>query len=163
MDKYYLLEHEYDYNMKDLSSMESCKNMYNLSKTYTDNQNRNFIDKIQMEKCEFNCGYDNDVYNIKTKESILNKGFSVDKKTCIFKRPIYDKGNWVNQYNISDIYKNSIHSGMLFNYQSKAKTNSTQSGTIDYSKCDSSLLGECKKGPFKTYTRTFTNSYDNCV
>ena len=55
-------------------------------------------------------------------------------------------------------------SGGLFNYQSKAKTNSI------YKQCDGdgnydnfSYLGECKKGPFNMFTQTFTSSYDNCV
>ena len=164
MDNYYLLEHDENYNMKDLSSLESCKNMYNLSKSYTDNQNKTFKEKIQMERCEFNCDYDNSIFDIKTKESALNKGFFVDKKTCIFKRPVYDEGEWVNQYNVSDIYTHGIQSGMLFNHQSKAKTNSNSNKSIiDLSNCDSSLLGACDKGPFSTYAQKFTNSYDNCV
>ena len=123
-----------------------------------------FKEKIQMERCEFNCDYDNSIFDIKTKESALNKGFFVDKKTCIFKRPVYDEGEWVNQYNVSDIYTHGIQSGMLFNHQSKAKTNSNSNKSIiDLSNCDSSLLGACDKGPFSTYAQTFTNSYDNCV
>ena len=43
----------------------------------------------------------------------------------------------------------------------EAKTNS------EYKKCDNSAnfshLGECKTPPFLTYTRTFTNNFDNCV
>ena len=112
-----------------------------------------------MERCEFNNNYHNDIYNIKTNESELNKGFSVNKKSCLYKRPLYNEGDWVNQYDLSNTYKNSMLSGGLFNYQSKSKTNSIYKTCND----NSSLLGECKKGPFNIFTQNFTNSYDNCV
>ena len=96
MHNYYMLECEEDYNMKDISSKISCENMSLLSKGYTEYQNRNFVDKIQMERCIFNNNYHNDIYNIKTNESELNKGLNVNKKSCIYKRPIFDEGKWVN-------------------------------------------------------------------
>ena len=165
MRDYFMLDYEEDYNMKDISSKLSCENMSLLSKGYTEYRNRNFVDKIQMERCIFNNNYHNDIYNIKTNESELNKGFTVNKKSCIYKRPVFDEGEWVNQYDISNTYKNGMNSGNLFNYQSKAKTN-INSNYNDQCKGngeDFSYLGECKKGPIATYTQTFTNSYDNCI
>jgi hypothetical protein len=136
-----------------------------LSKGYTEYQNRNFVDKIQMERCIFNNNYHNDIYNIKTNESELNKGFTVNKKSCIYKRPVFDEGGWVNQYDISNTYKNGMNSGNLFNYQSKAKTNvnSNYNDQCNGNGDDFSYLGECKKGPFALYTQSFANSYDNCI
>lgn len=165
MRDYFMLDCEEDYNMKDISSKLSCDNMSLLSKGYTEYQNRNFVDKIQMERCIFNNNYHNDIYNIKTNESELNKGFTVNKKSCIYKRPVFDEGEWVNQYDISNTYKNEMSSGNLFNYQSKAKTNvnSNYNDQCNGNGDDFSYLGECKKGPFATYTQTFTNSYDSCI
>jgi hypothetical protein len=59
-------------------------------------------------------------------------------------------------------------SGGLFNYQSKAKTNSiykqcNDDGSGSGNDDNFSYLGECKKGPFHMFTQNFTNSYDNCV
>jgi len=165
MHNYYMLDCEENYNMKDISSKLSCDNMSLLSKDYTEYQNRNFVDKIQMERCMFNNNYHNDIYDIKTNESELNKGFSVNKKSCIYKRPTYDNGEWVNQYDISNTYKSSMNDNSLFNYQSKAKTNvkTNYNDQCNGNNGDFSYLGECKKGPFATYTQTFTNNYDNCV
>lgn len=163
MRNYFMLNYDEDYNMKDISTKLSCDNMSLLSKGYTEYQNRNFVDKIQMERCIFNNNYHNDIYNIKTNESELNKGFTVNKKSCIYKRPVFDEGEWVNQYDISNTYKNVIRTGNLFNYQSKAKTNSNYNDKYNRNKNGFSHLGECKKGPLATYTQTFTNNYDNCV
>jgi len=163
MRNYFMLNYDEDYNMKDISTKLSCDNMSLLSKGYTEYQNRNFVDKIQMERCIFNNNYHNDIYNIKTNESELNKGFNVNKKSCIYKRPVFDEGEWVNQYDISNTYKNVMRTGNLFNYQSKAKTNSNYNDKYNRNKKGFSHLGECKKGPFATYTQTFTNNYDNCV
>lgn len=167
MNSYYSLDCDENYNMSDISTKQSCNNMSILSKEYTINQNRNFSDRIQLERCEFNNNYHNDIYNIKTNESELNKGFSVNKKSCLYKRPLYDKGEWVNQYDLSNTYKNSISSGGLFNHQSKAKTNSIykqcNDNVNDNGNDNFSYIGECKKGPFHMFTQNFTNSYDNCV
>lgn len=165
MRNYYMLDFEEDYNMKNISSKLSCDNMSLLSKGYTEYQNRNFVDKIQMERCIFNNNYHNDIYNIKTNESELNKGFTVNKKSCIYKRPVFDDGDWVNQYDISNTYKNGMNSGNLFNYQSKAKTNvnSNYNDQCNGNNDEFSYLGECKKGPFALYTHTFANSHDNCI
>lgn len=159
MNNYYLIDHEEDYNMKELSSMLSCKNMSELSKTHLDNQNKNFTNKIQMENCTSAKNFHNNIDDIKDDETDLIKGFSINKKSCIYKRPVYNEGDWVNQYELSSIYLDSIDSGKLFNLQSKAKIVS-KTCKIDP---NSNLLGNCDKGPYYTYTQTFTNSYDNCV
>lgn len=159
MNNYYLIDHEEDYNMKELSTMLSCKNMSELSKTHLNNQNKNFTNKIQMENCISAKNFHNNIDDIKDDETDLIKGFSINKKSCIYKRPIYNEGDWVNQYDLSNTYLDSINSGRLFNLQSKAKIVSNTC-KIDP---NSNLLGNCDKGPYYTYTQTFTNSYDNCV
>jgi hypothetical protein len=159
MNNYYLIDHEEDYNMKELSTMLSCKNMSELSKTHLNNQNKNFTNKIQIENCISAKNFHNNIDDIKDDETDLIKGFSINKKSCIYKRPIYNEGDWVNQYDLSNTYLDSINSGKLFNLQSKAKI---VSNTCKINP-NSNLLGNCDKGPYYTYTQTFTNSYDNCV
>ena len=59
-------------------------------------------------------------------------------------------------------FKNQLNSFELFNYQSKAKTTKkfTQECPQSY---NFKSLGECEKGPFATYVKTFTSDYDNCI
>jgi hypothetical protein len=161
MNNYHFIEFNTDYNMKELSAKKSCENMSFLSKSDFDYQNKKFINIFQMGNCYSQQNYENDLYNIKTNESGLLKGININKKSCIYKRPAYNEGDWTKQYDISNMNKNTIDDRFLFDYQSKAKTNS------EYKNCgnlvDFSLLGECNKPPFFTYTRTFTNNFDNCV
>jgi hypothetical protein len=118
---YYELDYESDYNPKLLSAKESCKNMSALSSTYTKQQNDLFVDKINMDICNYHNNYNLNVEEIKTNESELLKGFSINKKSCIYKRPEYDNGLWKDQYNPSDTFKNDINSYKLYDYQTKNK------------------------------------------
>jgi hypothetical protein len=118
---YYELDYETDYNPKLLSAKESCKNMSALSSTYTKQQNDLFVDKINMDICNYHNNYNLNVEEIKTNESELLKGFSINKKSCIYKRPEYDNGIWKDQYNSSDTFKNDINSYKLYDYQTKNK------------------------------------------
>ena len=118
---YYELDYETDYNPKLLSAKESCKNMSALSSTYTKQQNNLFVDKINMDICNYHNNYNLNVEEIKTNESELLKGFSINKKSCIYKRPEYDNGLWKDQYNSSDTFKNDINSYKLYDYQTKNK------------------------------------------
>jgi hypothetical protein len=118
---YYELDFESDYNPKLLSAKESCKNMSALSSTYTKQQNDLFVDKINMDICNYHNNYNLNVEEIKTNESELLKGFSINKKSCIYKRPEYDNGLWKDQYNSSDTFKNDINSYKLYDYQTKNK------------------------------------------
>jgi hypothetical protein len=167
MNNYTAIEHNKDYNMKELSAKVSCNNMSVLSSKYTLSQNRIFTDKINMEICEFHNNYGDNIDDIKNNESELLKGFSIHKKSCIYKRPLYDKGEWESQYGISDIYKDQMNSYRLFDYQSKSKTIRNTSDIT--TNCDNSdfsnfkSLGECEKVPKYTFVRTFTNNYDSCV
>jgi hypothetical protein len=122
MNNYTTIEYNKDYNMKELSAKVSCNNMSALSSKYIYNQNRTFSDKIDMELCEAHHNYGDNIEDIKNNESELLKGFSINKKSCIYKRPIYDQGEWEFQYGVSDIYKDQMNSYKLFDYQSKAKT-----------------------------------------
>ena len=118
---YYELDYESDYNPKLLSAKVSCENMSALSKTYTNQQNDLFVDKINMDICNYQNNYNLNVEEIKTNESELLKGFSINKKSCIYKRPEYDDGLWKDQYNSSDTFKNDINSYKLYDYQTKNK------------------------------------------
>ena len=118
---YYELDFESDYNPKLLSAKESCKNMSALSSTYTKQQNDLFVDKINVDICNYHNNYNLNVEEIKTNESELLKGFSINKKSCIYKRPEYDNGIWKDQYNSSDTFKNDINSYKLYDYQTKNK------------------------------------------
>ena len=118
---YYELDYETDYNPKLLSAKESCKNMSALSSTYTKQQNDLFVDKINVDICNYHNNYNLNVEEIKTNESELLKGFSINKKSCIYKRPEYDNGIWKDQYNSSDTFKNDINSYKLYDYQTKNK------------------------------------------
>ena len=118
---YYELDFESDYNPKLLSAKESCKNMSALSSTYTKQQNDLFVDKINVDICNYHNNYNLNVEEIKTNESELLKGFSINNKSCIYKRPEYDNGIWKDQYNSSDTFKNDINSYKLYDYQTKNK------------------------------------------
>jgi hypothetical protein len=87
---------------------------------------------------------------------------SVGKKSCIYKKPFYNEGDWTFQYGISDTFKNQLNSFELFDYQSKAKTakNFKKECSADI---NFKSLGECEKGPFSTYVSTFATDHDNCV
>ncbi len=157
-----------EYNMKELSSKISCKNMSLLSKKYTDNQRLLFDANINMELCRSHQYYFDNLDDIKGRENGLLSGMSIGKKSCIYKKPFYNQGDWTFQYGISDTFKNqlfsenSANSSQLFNYQSKAKT------AKNFKKeCPTDInfksLGECDRGPFSTYVSTFTNDHDNCV
>lgn len=119
---YTTIEHDKDYNMKELSAKVSCNNMSALSSKYIYSQNKTFSGKINMELCEYHHNYNDNLDDIKNNESELLKGFSINKKSCIYKRPLYDKGEWEFQYGISDVYKEHMNSYKLFDYHSKAKT-----------------------------------------
>jgi hypothetical protein len=118
---YYELDYETDYNPKLLSAKVCCENMSLLSKTYIKQQNDLFVDKINMDICNYQNNYNLNVEEIKTNESELLKGFSINKKSCIYKRTEYDNGIWKDQYNSSDTFKNDINSYKLYDYQTKNK------------------------------------------
>lgn len=160
MNSYSEISHNRDYNASMLSAKVSCDNMSMLSSVYTQNQNRLFADKINVHDCEMHHGYQRDIETIKNNESDLLKGFSINKKSCIYKRPNYGTGDWSSQFQHSDLFANQLNSGKLFDFQSKAK------GTNEPILCDYSkviLEEECSKGPYATYTRTFTSDYYDCV
>jgi len=119
---YYEIEYETNYNPKFLSAKISCNNMSSLSSDYTNQQNNLFVDKINIDICNYQNNYNKNIEEIKTNESELLKGFSINKKSCIYKRPEYNNGIWKEQYQTSDIFKNNVNSYKLFDYQTKNKT-----------------------------------------
>lgn len=155
MNQYVELKHDKNYNAKELTAKVSCNNMSVLSYNYTLNQNKIFNDKINFTTCQMNNDFHNNINDIKNNESKLLRGFSIDKKNCIYKRPHYNDGKWKKQFN-DDLYDDKN----LFNYQSKAK------GRNDIISCDYKkilLPDSCDNGPYFLYTDTFTNDYYNCL
>jgi len=124
MNNYYAIDHDENYDMKTLSSQISCRNMSSLSKKYSLKQHNLFSEKMKTKLCD-----NNDLDSIIKKEGGLIKGFSVNKKSCIYSRPIYETGEWENQYNISDTYKTQMNTYKLFDYQTKTKV-----GKFEYNK-----------------------------
>lgn len=123
---YYEIDYETNYNPKLLSAKISCNNMSSLSSDYTTQQNNLFVDRINMDICNYQNNYNNNIDEIKTNESELLKGFSINKKSCIYKRPEYNNGIWSEQYHTSDTFKNNVNSYKLFDYQTKNKTKVTK-------------------------------------
>ena len=164
-NNYSMIDFIENYDMKNISSKVSCNNMSSLSSKYTFNQNKIFSDKINTDLCDIHNNYNDNVDNIKKNESDIIRGIYIDNKTCIYKRPLYEEGDWINQYVLSDMYKDELsnmNSHTLFDYQSKAKVTKTIT-----KKCpipnNFKILGECPIGPHKTFTNTFTNNFNNCV
>ena len=160
MNKYYELEYNKEYNSKDLSSKISCENMSLLSKKYTDKQRLIFDNNINIELCENYHNNFTNICDIKGMENDILSGMSIGKKSCIYKKDEYQEGEWIYQYGISDNFRNQVNSYELFNYQSKAKTTKNANKKCNYK---FQLLGECNKGPFNTYVKTFTTDHDNCI
>jgi hypothetical protein len=81
-----------------------------------------------MDIFNFHNNYHRDIDALKGSESELLSGFSINKKSCIYKRPEYNDGAWKAQYQSSDTFTNTIATGnaadkyKLFDYQTKNKT-----------------------------------------
>jgi hypothetical protein len=130
MNDYHELEYDASYNPKALSASISCKSMSSLSSDYTMRQNTLFADRINMDIFNYHNNFHRDIYALKGSESELLSGFSINKKSCIYKRPEYNDGAWKAQYQSSDTFTNTIHSDKdsykLFDYQTKNKTQQTK-------------------------------------
>jgi len=74
-----------------------------------------------MDICNYHNNYNKDVDEIKAGESELLKGFSINKKSCIYKRPEYNNGDWKNQYQLSNTFKKDVNTINLFDYQTKSR------------------------------------------
>lgn len=125
-DSHELLEYNTEYNPKLLSANISCKSMSSLSSDYTIRQNTLFAGRINMDTFNFHNNFHSDIDALKESESELWSGFSINKKSCIYKRPEYNDGTWKDQYQSSDTFKNTIANTKdkykLFDYQTKNKT-----------------------------------------
>ena len=153
MHNYTLIDFEPNYDPKLLSSKMSCYSMGLLSENEMMRNNEIFMNKFDIENCRKHNDLNQNIDEIKRNENDLLKGVSINKKSCIFKRPNYGLGSWDEQFN----HNTNIH--QLFNYQSKAKSN-------DLPKCHYEMpnnFDTCDKEPYFTYTKTFTNDYYNCV
>jgi hypothetical protein len=124
MNDYHELEYDANYNPKLLSANISCKSMSSLSSDYTTQQNTLFADRINMDIFNFHNNYHRDIDALKGNESELLSGFSINKKSCIYKRPEYNDGTWKAQYQSSDTFAtaNAADKYKLFDYQTKNKT-----------------------------------------
>jgi hypothetical protein len=118
---YYEIDYDKNYDPKLLSAKVACKNMSALSSVYTMQQNTLFADRINMDIFNYHNNFNRDAYDIKGDESELLQGFSINKKSCIYKRPEYNEGTWNSQYQSSDTFKNNINTYKLFDYQTKSK------------------------------------------
>ena len=118
---YYEIDYDKNYDPKLQSAKVACKNMSALSSVYTMQQNNLFADRINMDIFNFHNNFNRDAYEIKGDESELLKGFSINKKSCIYKRPEYNEGTWNSQYQSSDTFKDNINTYKLFDYQTKNK------------------------------------------
>jgi len=121
MMDYYEIDYDKNYDPKLLSAKVACKNMSALSSVYTMQQNNLFADRINMDIFNYHNNFNRDAYDIKGDESELLQGFSINKKSCIYKRPEYNEGTWNSQYQSSDTFKNNINTYKLFDYQTKSK------------------------------------------
>jgi hypothetical protein len=123
--EYAELDYDKNYNPKLLSANISCKNMSSLSSVYTIQQNNLFADKINIDICKYHNNFHRDIDVLKKNESELLSGFSINKMSCIYKRPEYNDGTWKEQYQSSDTFKNNIENNKekykLFDYQTKNK------------------------------------------
>jgi hypothetical protein len=126
MKEYVELDYDTNYNPKVLSANISCKNMSSLSSAYTTQQNNLFADRINMDIFNSHNNFHRDIDTLKESEYELLSGFSINKKSCIYKRPEYKDGKWKEQYQSSDTFKNNIDNEKdkykLFDYQTKNKT-----------------------------------------
>jgi len=126
MIEYVELDYEASYNPKLLSANISCKSMSSLSSAYTTQQNNLFADRINMDIFNYHNNFHRDIDTLKESEYELLSGFSINKKSCIYKRPEYNDGTWKEQYQSSDTFKNNIENDKdkykLFDYQTKNKT-----------------------------------------
>ena len=126
MKEYAELDYDMNYNPKVLSANISCKSMSSLSSAYTTQQNNLFADRINMDLFNYHNNFHRDIDALKESEYELLSGFSINKKSCIYKRPEYNDGAWKEQYQSSDTFKNNIevekNKYKLFDYQTKNKT-----------------------------------------
>ena len=126
MIEYVELDYDTNYNPKVLSANISCKNMSSLSSAYTTQQNNLFADRINMDLFNYHNNFHRDIDALKESEYELLSGFSINKKSCIYKRAEYNDGAWKEQYQSSDTFKNNIevekNKYKLFDYQTKNKT-----------------------------------------
>ena len=118
---YYEIDYDKNYDAKLLSAKAACKNMSALSSVYTMQQNTLFAERINMDLFNYHNDFHKNVDKLKTSESELLNGFSINKKSCIYKRPEFNNGTWEDQYQSSDTFKNNINTYKLFDYQTKSK------------------------------------------
>jgi hypothetical protein len=148
------IEYNENYDPKTLSAKMSCGNMTFLADREIQNYNKTFLNHFNYDDCQKYHDWNTNIYNIKGNEHKLLKGFTINKKSCIYKRPNYGHGDW-SKYFTSSLQE---HEGM-FDRQTKAKMNN---GPI----CDYSQFSppeSCDKGPYFLYTKEFSNDYYNCV
>ena len=101
--------------------------MSSLSSAYTLQQNNLFADRINMDIFNYHNNYHRDIDALKESEYELLSGFSINKRSCLFKRPEYNDGAWKQQYQATlPILQNTLESEKdkykLFDYQTKNKT-----------------------------------------
>lgn len=148
------ITYEKNYDPKDLSAKVSCNNMSVLAENEIQRHNRIFSNHFNYEDCLKHQNWNNNIDDIKKHEYNLLQGFSINKKSCIYKRPNYGQGNWDKYF-----WNNLREHENMFDRQTKAKMN-------DGPECNYALFSppeSCDKGPYFLYTKDFSSDYYNCV
>ena len=127
MKEYAEVDYNTTYDPKRLSADISCKSMSSLSSAYTLQQNNLFADRINMDIFNYHNNYHRDIDALKESEYELLSGSSINKKSCLFKRPEYNDGAWKQQYQatlpiLQNTLENEKDKYKLFDYQTKNKT-----------------------------------------
>lgn len=75
-------------SMSTLAANETLRNHYTL---------RNNLSPAVSQSIPYPCSQTQYYYDHSDTEHSLMKGFQVHKKTCIYKKPEYNAGSWINQ------------------------------------------------------------------
>lgn len=75
-------------NMSTLAANESLKNHYSL---------RNMLSPAVSQTIPYPCAQTQHYYDHSDTEHSLMRGFQVHKKSCIYKKPEYNEGDWIKQ------------------------------------------------------------------
>jgi len=98
-------------SLQQQSAQISCEHMSELAIKERDLNHFNYITQMRTKITE----PVND--RMLNSEHKIIKGYVIDKKNCVFKRPEYNSGDWEKQFNTLLLDKNNI-----FNIQTKNKS-----------------------------------------
>lgn len=96
--------------LKQQSAELACAHMKELAIKQRDQNHNNFISQINNITTTYPI-----LTNMLNKEHNILKGYYIDKKNCVYKRPEYNRGEWENQFQTLGL------SNELFNVQTKKR------------------------------------------